>query len=786
MDTRLLLVLVAFAPAASGCWDEPASADAPPSERRMLRFEATPPSGDAPPATTSRPDVPEVLRVRAEDEAAIDDVVAETMTPQEVPGAVVLVGRPDGVVFQRAYGHRTLEPLRTPMRTDTIFDLASLTKPFTAIAVMQLVEQGRLNLDAPVDAYLPELAGRGITARALLTHTAGLAAVNPLSDFEGQRDGDVARTLRTPGTVPGAYRYSDLGFIALGELVARISGQPLDRYLEAHVLRPLGMHDTGFNPGASDRVAPTERAPRRGANGVVPIIHGEVNDPRAWRLGGVAGNAGLFSTAEDLGKLARALLAGGAPILRPGTLQQMTTPVDVSRANGRGRTRRGLGFDMHGWTPSSDGSFGHGGYTGTWLWIDPEAQTYLVVLTNRVHPDGEGNVHPMKQRLLPAALAAAANASEPRRSSVLLGVDVLRRDHFRQLDGMRVGLVTNDAGRARDGRRTWELLRDAPNVELAALFAPEHGMSARREGRVQDGRVDGIPLYSLFGRTREPPAGSLDGLDAVVIDLQDVGVRYYTYVSTMGRVLEAAAGRGLKVVVLDRPNPIGGERVEGPITDARYRSFVNHHPLPVRHGMTIGELAKLLVADRDVDVELHVVRMEGWARDMYWEDTGLRWVPPSPNLRTPEQTLLYPAVGLVEAANVSVGRGTDAPFELLGAPYLSEARMMRHLEALSLPGVSFAPARFQPDTATHRGYWCRGVRVEVTDRDAFEPVRTGLALAKTLARWEDFDVDRAGRLIAEQSVLDALRTTSLEELEGMWAEERAAFEARRSEHLLYR
>ncbi|MBJ75076.1 MAG: serine hydrolase, partial [Sandaracinus sp.] len=719
---------------------------------------------------------PPVVRLRLEDERTLVDAIEDALAAGDVPGAVVVLGDRQGPVFRRAFGARRLVPERAPMTEDTIFDLASVTKVFTTVAVLQLVERGALDLDAPVDPTLPELAGRGITARHLLTHTAGLRPVNPLSDYDDDRSASLSRALRAaPERAPGTYRYSDLGFLALGALVERLSGHRLDAHLQTHVFAPLGLRDTGFAPGPGPRVAPTERAAHRGDP--APIIHGEANDPRAWRLGGVAGHAGLFTTADDLARFAEALLRGGGPLLRPETVALLQRRVGT----------RGLGVDRdpregEGWSAAA---FGHGGYTGTWLWLDPLTGVYVVVLTHRVHPDGGGRAGPLRSAVARVANAAVPRARPPVPSAPRLGIDVLRAEGFARLRGRRVGLLTHDAGRARDGRRTAALLHDAPEVELAALFAPEHGLASDREGTVRDGRWRGVPVHGLFGARRAPPPETLEGLDLLLVDLQDVGVRFYTYASTLSRAMEAAAEADLPVWVLDRPNPLGGAVVSGPVVEDALRSFVNHHPLPIRHGLTLGELARLLAAEKDLDLDLEIVAVEGWRREERWEETGLRWVPPSPNLRTPTQTLLYPGLALLESTNVSVGRGTDAPFEHFGAPWLDPEALLAELPPLA--GVGLAPTRFVPTARPYRGRACRGLRVTLTDPEGARPVDVGLALLRALARThgDEWDRSRAPRMVGARDLVAALDEASFDVLRAWGAEERRAYLARRAPHLLY-
>ncbi|MEM9071084.1 MAG: serine hydrolase, partial [Myxococcota bacterium] len=469
----------------------PSPAEDPPRER--VEVAPTPE-----PEPEPEPDDPPIVRLALQDERAIDRAVEQALAAGDLPGCVVLVGRSDGVVFRRAYGALQVEPSERPMLPDALFDLASLSKLFTAAAAIRLAERGELDLRAPVDPVLPELAGHGITAEHLLTHRAGLKAVNPLSDYDSDRDASMRRTLEgAPDGPVGTYRYSDLGYIALGELLARRTGQPLDVVITREVSEPLGL-DATFRPAPLARVVPTERAAHRGDP--PPIIHGEANDPRAWRLGGVAGHAGLFATANDLGVFAEALLEGSW--LRPESRARFSTPQSLRDARGR-TARRSLGADMtlraHGW---SERSFGHGGYTGTWLWVDPEHDVYLVVLSARVHPNGGGRVGPLRSTLGRLVHQARARMRGPVDSPIRLGIDVLRENDFARLQGKRVALLTNDGGRARDGARTWQLFQR--RTDLRKIFTPEHGLAAQQEGAVRNSRIGEIEIVSLFGRTRQP------------------------------------------------------------------------------------------------------------------------------------------------------------------------------------------------------------------------------------------------------------------------------------------
>ncbi|MGB2820368.1 MAG: DUF1343 domain-containing protein, partial [Phycisphaerae bacterium] len=440
------------------------------------------------------------------------------------------------------------------------------------------------------------------------------------------------------------------------------------------------------------------------------------------------------------------------------------------------------------------------------LWIDPELDLFVVFLSSRLHPDGRGEVNSLAGRIGTIAAAAvrlpaleadrtsarALPASKTRPvAEVLTGLDVLRRDRFRQLAGRRVGLIANHTTLSREGTHAAKLLADARNVTLVKLFSPEHGFDGRLdEAHVADDRdpTTHLPVLSLYGETRTPTKDMLADIDTLVFDVQDVGTRFYTYISTMGCCMQAAAEHGLRFVVLDRPNPVNGVDVAGPVLDAGRESFVGFHRLPVRHGMTVGELAELFRAELKLPLDLQVVRMEGWRRDMLHDATGLRWVDPSPNMRSLTEALLYPGIGLLEATNLSVGRGTETPFEVIAAPWLDEPKLTAALNASGLPGVRFAPIRFQPLSSKYAGTECGGVKITITDRNVFRPVRTGLEIARCLRalhgrQWRARAVDR---LLVNRRALDALLAgQTVTEIEWAWQGPLAEFMRRRSAVLLY-
>jgi uncharacterized protein YbbC (DUF1343 family)/CubicO group peptidase (beta-lactamase class C family) len=737
----------------------------------------------------------------AADFAPIDAAVNDAITRGDAPGAVVLVLHRGEVVYRKAFGDRVVRPTRVPMTPDTVFDLASLTKPIaTATTVMRLIEQGKLKPEEPVAKHWPAFGKHGkdrITVAHLLLHVGGLIADNPVADYTGGRDAALERVAELrPLAAPGErFVYSDVNFIVLGHLVERLTGKTLDEAARESVFVPLGLSQTSYKPAGAlrERAAPTEA--RDGQ-----MLAGEVHDPRAAKMGGVAGHAGLFGTADDLATYARMLLDGGRhdgkPFLAPETLKLFTTPHAVPRG------KRAYGWDVDTGYSAPRGerfprgtSFGHTGFTGTSIWIDPASKTAVIILSSRLHPDGKGNVTRLRREVA-TRVAAALGVGTPE-PGVKSGLDVLVGENFARLRGRRVGLVTNHTGRDRRGHSAIDLLHAATGVKLVALFSPEHGIRGALDEKVADGKdaKTGLPVYSLYGERRKPSAETLEGIDTLVFDIQDAGCRFYTYLSTMGLVMEAAAERGLTVVVLDRPNPLGGAVVEGPTLDAGRESFVGFHRVPVRHGLTAGEMARLFNAERrdkdgkPVTCKLEVVAVEGWRRGDTYDRTLLPWVNPSPNLRSLGAMLLYPGLGLVEYTNVSVGRGTDRPFEWVGAPWIDGRRLAAALAAEGVPGVRFVPTSKTPGERQHAGTECGGVAFVVDDWSSFRPVRLGVALMATLRRLypEAWDTRKLDTLLLNKATAEAVRAGrgGWRELEQTWAADVAAFAERARPHRLY-
>ena len=756
----------------------------------------------------------------------IDDAINKAVHDGQIPGAVLLIGHDGKVVYRKAYGERWLDPKREPMTLDTIFDMASLTKVMaTTSSVMRLFELGQIRLNDPVAKYIPEFGKYGkeeITIRELMTHYSGLREDLDLkSQWAGKDTAYQMANEEKLVSPPGAYfRYSDINFIVLGELVERLSNMPLEKYADAHIFQPLGMTDTRFVPPPSwlPRIAPTEYDEHN------VMLHGVVHDPTARRMGGVAGHAGLFSTADDVSKFAQALLGGKFP-LAPNTVEKMTTPQNAPNAT----ILRGLGWDID--SPFSSnrgelfplGSYGHTGFTGTSLWIDPSSNTYVILLINGVHPRIRpgGAVVALRTKVATMVAAALDVKKDPsrlmsitgyneamvgarrlanRNGQVLTGLEVLEAQNFKQLIGegtpekpRRIGVVTNQTGLDSQGKRTIDILAHIPGIELKAIFSPEHGVTGTLDTTDINNSKDaatGLPVYSVYGvgDARRPKPEQLRDLDAVVYDIQDAGVRFYTYETTLGYFLEATAKAGIEMMVLDRPNPITGSYVQGPVSEPGKESFVNYTSEPVRQGMTVGELARMFSAERKINAKLTVVAMQGWQRGDWFDATSLIWTNPSPNLRSLNQATLYPGVALIEGTNVSVGRGTDTPFEVVGAPWVSAKDFAQYLNQRLIPGVRFVPITFTPSSSTNSNQLCQGVNMVITERNSLDAPELGIELASALHKLypDQFKMDRMPQLLVDQVSFDAIqRGDDPRRIADGWRDGLDKFQEIRKKYLLY-
>lgn len=804
------------------------------------------------------PATPESAGMSSAHLSKIDEALLESIARKDTPGAVVLVARKGRVVYRKAFGDRAIEPKREPMTIDTIFDLASLTKIVaTATSMMILVERGKVSLADPVALYIPEFGKFGkerITIEQLMTHRAGLPPDNEIADYVGKIDPIEKicelRLSYEPGT---RFVYSDVGFIVAAEIIRRVSGDRLDYFAQRHIFKPLGMRTTLFiTPvivGTLKELTEAERTAGAGHYDVIPVfrppldlfertaptetregrwMRGEVHDPRAYEMGGVAGHAGLFSTVDDLAIFCQMILNkgeyNGVRILAPYTVERMVSAQTLPTSQ-----MRGIGWDVNTSYSSNRGdlfpvgTFGHTGFTGTSIWLDPASETFVVLLTNRVHPNGKGDVTRLRSAV--ASIVAGAiteaphapvlshlnspptyvdapravvNRTVPSGSlhPVLTGIDVLERDGFKQLEARRVGLITNHTGRDRAGRSTIEVLAAAKNLKLVALFSPEHGLRGAEDSPVGNTRDEktGLPIYSLYEKDRRrPTAEMLKDIDTLVFDIQEVGTRFYTYPATCGYAMEEAARNKIKFVVLDRPDPINGYEIEGPVadrelTDQAAYSFTSYHPIPVRYGLTMGELAMLFNTERNIGADLTVIKMEGWRRADHYDGTALTWVNPSPNMRSLTEALLYPGIGLLETTNVSVGRGTDTPFEVVGAPWIDGRKLAEALNRAGLAGVRFIPIRFTPASSKFANEECSGVNIVITDRGAFHPVAAGVEIAHQLRLLYSnvWKVDDYIRLLASRAALAALKEgRSSSDITATWQAGLAEFAKTRQKYLLY-
>lgn len=892
----------------------------------------------------------------APDFTQVSQLINDAIAAHKLPGAVVVIGHNNQVVFHHAYGNRKLagEPgldgqpsPAEPMTEDTIFDMASLTKDLaTATSIMQLYEAGKItSFDDPIEKYLPafnpthDAQRTRVTLRMLLTHFSGEAPDVDLKDAWGlaapDRAEGIHRALITPlaGTPGAKFVYSDINFILLGYLIETLSGETEDIYAREHIFQPMGMRDTRYLPidracGLSSEFPPYSRAggtritdakgvalvecdrpgswpPALLVARIAPTAHdneataatnpnydhllrGTVHDPTTRRMGGVAGHAGVFSTPHDISLFASALLEkllhnNGPFPLKQSTLQLMTQPEEPGRAPGdlaaantaeqheiaagekslaapllapeypavKGKDLRGFGWDID--TAFSKprgrifpiGSFGHTGFTGTTLWMDPASDTYVVLLANAIHPRGNPPISTLRGEVATAAALALGLTTSLRPATsqtcssacilsedsqkelasridravatkkVLTGIDVLESTHFAALNGLHhIAVLTNQNGLDSAGHRTIDVLSSLTtnNQHLTTIFTPEHGLTATLDQNNVASTTDPtthLPVISLYGpkdSDKRPSHDQLKDLDGVVIDLQDAGVHFWTYESVLGYFLEAAAREQtefhhpLQIVVLDHPNPVGGLAAQGPIVDPGRESYVAYTQLPVRHGLTFGELASYIVVSKHLDAHLAIVLMQNWKRSMFWADTGLPWVNPSPNLRSPAAAILYPAIGLIEFSNISVGRGTAHPFSFFGAgsteklpAWFKASDVVTALNARHIPGVTFTPTREAiVEDANHypfHGQTIEAVRVNATDPVALDTPELGIEILSVLHRLypTQFNLERSMPLVANRATVDAIaRGDDPRTIAAMWQPTLAQFRAACAPILLYR
>ncbi|CAN5470356.1 hypothetical protein BH10ACI1_BH10ACI1_07590 [soil metagenome] len=796
---------------------------------------------------------PQTVGMSAEKLNQIDALVEKDIADKKLPGAVVIVGHKGKIVYRKAFGNRALVPNVEKMTIDTIFDVASLTKPIaTATSIMILVERGQIRLNDTIGKFIPEIQdenAKKVTILQLLTHVSGYAPDFDLREKWTGQAGMLQALIKEKLKQPAGTKfvYSDIGFIVLGEILQRVSNENLYKFTN-DIYNSIKMFDTDFYFGRKQsdldlskfkRIAPTENVKGQQSylggqfegNDGDQILRGQVHDPTSFRMNGLAGHAGLFSTADDVARYCQMMLNGGIldgkRVLSANSVARMTAPIVVSEDG----ATRGLGWDINTSFSSNRGelfplgSFGHTGFTGTGVWIDRVSQTFVVFMSNRVHPDGKGDVTPLRAKI--ATVTASAVEDTPieafrlaesiywsqvapqierfksqqsavsslqsvKNVTVLNGIDVLEKNNFKELENLKIGLVTNHTGRNLSGKQTIDILFEAKNVKLTALFAPEHGIRGELDqSKIDDSKDEktGLPVYSLYGDTRRPKPEQLQGLDAIVFDIQDIGVRFYTYEATLLNVMEEAAKAKIPVIILDRPNPINGLTVEGAVADADKLSFVVSHTVPVRHGLTIGELAGMMNADKKIGADLRVIKMENWSRSMWFDETNQTWINPSPNMRSLTEATLYPGIGLLETTNLSVGRGTDTPFEVIGAPWLDGQKLAKYLNEKNLSGVRFVPVQFTPKASVFKDENCVGINIIITNRNTYKSVATGIEIALALRKLfpNEWKTDNYNRLLANSETFEFVRRAeSFEMLQMAWQKKIDEFIARRTPFLLYK
>lgn len=670
---------------------------------------------------------------------ALRRALVEAVQASRAPGAAAYVGNREETFLDEAFGERQTSPVHRSAKRDTPYDLASLTKVVaTTTAVLLLRKEGVIDLDQPVSELLPIPEFSAFTVRHLLTHTSGLPAGKPLYR-EATSINEMLQQYASVGTdwpAGSRWRYSDIGFMILGKVVELAAKDRLDAFCARRIFNPHGMNRTAFAPPPdwkADCAATEQCAWRR------KVLVGEVHDENAYAVGGVAGHAGLFSTAGDLACFCRALLAG--KLLPEETLAEMTRIGQVAC-----HPWQGLGWYLDPWSSKPTGflpartAFGHTGWTGTSLWMDRQTGFFAILLGNTCHPSRARRDNESFRRTFYTGMATQFY---PASSNTHTGLDRLVCEDFSVLRGKRVALLTHHAAVDQLGRHILNVLPLAADVKVVLVYSPEHGLRGQAEaGAAVPSEKAAIPVISLMGERSRPVRAELDYVDALVVDLQDVGARYYTYIATMKECMAACVEAGKPVIVLDRPNPVGGVVLEGPIA-VTTKTPVCCAAVPIRHGMTIGEMALHFRRNdfRNTNLDLQVLPLDNWRRDLLFDDCSLPWIPPSPNMPTAQTALLYVGTCLFEGTHLNEGRGTETPFHVLGAPWLDAAAVIRQVKPEERPGCELDPITYTPTAipgkATHPQYRdeaCFGIRIRVTKPHDVRAFTLAVALLGAIRR----------------------------------------------------
>jgi len=673
---------------------------------------------------------------------ALEDAVKAS----HAPGGVACVGERDKILFCGAYGLRQAMPRPEPAEPGTLYDLASLTKVVaTTTAVLMLRDDGKLDLDQPVAEILPVPAFRHFTVRHCLTHTTGLDPGIPYFREVSSINEVLQRvSLDSISALPGARRlYSDLGFIILGKIVELAAGDSLDAFCCRRIFTPLGMTRTRFRPPAewAANCAATENCRWRGC-----VMRGAVHDETAWAVGGVAGHAGLFSCAEDLALFCRALY--DRRLLPEKTVAEMSALGQVPLY-----PWQGLGWKIDPWSCGSEGflpsrsAIGHTGWTGTSIWLDLQTGLFSILLGNTCHPsrDNRNNLEFRSRFHAPVARFLFQTSTNTH-----TGLDRLTWSGFDEVRGKRLAVLTNSAAVDQLGRPLLDVLRLSSDTQVKYIYTPEHGLQASVEaGECVASQNGPVPVISLYGDQPRPDLNQLRDIDLFVVDLPDVGSRYYTYMATMLRCLQACAAARKPVLVLDRPNPLGGVVLEGPIA-RDFGKDVCCAPIPARHGMTLGELA-LFFRDRLLRAQkpqVIVSELDAWPRERIFAECGLPWVAPSPNMPTPETALAYAGTCLFEGVNMNEGRGTDTPFLLAGAPWLDAEAVAGAILEDERPGCRLEPVRYTPvpipgkaSKPMFQNDPCAGIRIVIEDAPRVRSFTLAVALLSAIRRHHTGDLE---------------------------------------------
>lgn len=662
----------------------------------------------------------------------IENALHRALEETGAPGAVLYIGSSDRTLLHVAQGLRQRVPVRKPARRDTLYDLASVTKVIaTTTAIMKLRDAGDLQLDRSVADFVPIEAFRSMTLRHLLTHTAGLVPVERYYETMRSLEEMLQRYAiegikRPPGEM---HDYSDVGFMLLGKVVEVVSGQSLDRFCAQEIFEPLGMQRTAFRPPESwkDNCAATEDDPWRGR-----LLVGEVHDENASAVGGVSGQAGLFSTADDLAIYCRAFMNG--TVLPESTVNEMTHFGQLPLY-----PWQGLGWTLDPWSSKAAGflpsrtAAGHVGWTGTSVWIDRAKDLFVILLSNTCHPNRLRRDNVALRRIVHLAVAEEYYDT----TNTHTGLDRLVRENFRAIERRRIALLTNHAAIDCLDRHVLDLLPMYKDYRLVRIYSPEHGLRGRAEAGESVPSEDGpVPMTSLYGDQKEPTPEELNNVDLLVVDLQDVGARYYTYMATMKRCIEACAQVEVPVLILDRPNPLGGDVIEGPIA-TRTDSLVSCSAIPARHGMTMGELGTWFAENdlAELRPDLDVLYLDSWQPRRPFGECSLSWIPPSPNIPDPETALLYAGMCLFEGVNVNEGRGTETPFRVVGAPWIDPDSVLRNIPSRTKDGLRLAAIEYTPRSIPgkaanpkHQDEVCRGIRITVEDFASVRSFTTAVAI----------------------------------------------------------